>query len=53
MSSIVFVDAPSTIMEAVEEVLEEQEVLEETVLERERMRLKMNVALPRFRRSWS
>jgi hypothetical protein len=52
IGSVVLIEPPPT--EPLEEVLEEQEILEETVVvEREKARLKMNVQAMRFRKSWS
>lgn len=47
MSSIVFAEANNSVVvePLVEEVLEEQEILEETVMDREKIKVKMNVSL--------
>ena len=46
MSSIIFSEVNHSVMvePLVEEVLEEQEILEETVMDREKIKLKMNVS---------
>lgn len=55
MSSIVFAEANHSVVveQLVEEVLEEQEILEETVMDREKIKVKMNVLLGLCRKNWN
>lgn len=55
MGSIVFAEANHSVVvePLVEEVIEEQEILEETVMDREKIKLKMNVSERLCRKNWS